>query len=100
MSIRERIAYSLYCDGCQKEYEADSWTLWLEKADLIEIATDSEWTTDGLIWHCWDCPTLAQCECCKQPAGELPGERDGYCQVCWDSIEAGEVFCTVDHSHE
>lgn len=104
MSIKVRTAYSLICDGCQKEFEdGNAWTIWSDKSDLVEVATDSEWTTDGTLWHCWDCPMLAQCECCKQPAGEYPGERDGYCQICWDSIEADEGVpggCTVDHQAE
>ena len=108
MGIKAVTAYSMTCDGCKKVFEGDYFTIWMEQADLIEVATESEWTTNGIIWHCWDCPTLSKCECCGQPAGELSGERDYHCQACWDSMQPEPNFnpkypddkdghCTINH---
>ena len=98
MAIKVRTGYSMLCDGCQKEYEADSWTVWLEQDQLLEMVTDSEWTTDGVRWHCWDCPPLCKCECCGWPALGMAGERDYMCPACWDASEEGEHDCPLEHA--
>lgn len=101
MSVNEVVAYSLTCDKCETRYTSEYFSIWTDKSDMIDSATDSDWTTDGALFHCDDCPMLAQCECCEKPAGADPLDRDNYCQRCWDNIESGKgQVCVLSHDED
>lgn len=86
MSVKEVVGYEMWCDGCKAQYEAEYFTMWSSQSDLLDMVKESDWTTDGTKWHCYDCESLFQCVCCGRPAEGLAGERDNYCQACWDSM--------------
>lgn len=109
MGVKEVVGYEMWCDSCKAQYEAEYFTVWTNKSDLIDMVKESDWTTDGVEWNCYDCTRLYQCECCGAPATGLAGERDYNCQACWDSMAPEPNFnpkypddkdgnCTLDHA--
>lgn len=89
MSARNAVMHWIDCDSCNARVGIDGETpVYDSHSEAVEAALDADWSTDSERWHCWDCPRLATCEVCYQPAGDLAGERDYLCQTCWDADSA------------
>ena len=50
--------YWVVCDGCQKRIDYGEYTAWQDPDHAIDIALDSEWSSDGTQHHCLNCPVL------------------------------------------
>ena len=91
MSIVSQFFYAVKCDQCGYTDTDSEYTWWGDEGHALDVALDSDWTTDGVKHHCPECPGLSKCERCDKPAGDLAGERDYHCQTCWDALEAAEL---------
>lgn len=89
MTVKSAPYYWLECDHCGTPADYGDYSAMADEGDAIEYALESDWTTDGGKYNCRNCPSLAKCEECGEPAGEEWLERDELCQQCWDKQEAG-----------
>ena len=53
--IKSVTMYSVVCDRCGKQFEADDIIAWTDKSDAIAYAADSEWAEIGDKHYCPDC---------------------------------------------
>ena len=91
MSLKSAPYYWLECDGCGKPADYGEFSAMSDEGSAIDCALDSEWSTDGEKYHCYDCPVIAKCVRCGKPAGDLAGERDDRCETCWAALEAEDA---------
>ncbi len=53
--IKPVITYSVVCDRCGKNFEADGCIAWTDKQSAIFYALESEWEEIGDKHYCTDC---------------------------------------------
>jgi hypothetical protein len=87
MPLKSAPYYWVECDNCGNRIDYGDFSALADDGQAVDGALDSEWTTDGDRWHCFNCPTIAKCDRCGKPAGDQSGDRDYNCEVCWAEIE-------------
>ena len=79
MSLKSAPYYWIECDGCEVKHQSD-FSAWSDPETAEEYASESEWTTDGVKWHCYDCPPLCSEDHYREASG-LDGE-EWECSEC------------------
>lgn len=95
MAIKSAPYYWVVCDKCGARDEYGDYSALSDPGDAETQSLEGDWTKQGERHHCPECPVIADCENCGKDAGELPLDRDGLCQACWDAAATEETKAAV-----